>query len=85
MVSSLQQGARVLVTGATGYIGAAVADQFIEAGYVVVGTSRTAHKAEAVKEYFNKKYGPGKFEIYESGDLEKEGSFDEAVKGTEDF
>jgi len=81
MVSTLQQGSRVLVTGATGYVGATVADQFIQAGYIVVGTSRSAHKAEAVKKYFDATYGPGKFEIYES-DLEKEGAFDAAVKGT---
>ncbi|CAO3667518.1 unnamed protein product [Umbelopsis vinacea] len=82
MVSSLQQGSRVLVTGATGYVGATVADQFIQAGYIVVGTSRSAHKAEAVKKYFDATYGPGKFEIYES-DLEKEGAFDAAVKDVE--
>lgn len=82
MVSSLQQGSRVLVTGATGYVGATVADQFIQAGYIVVGTSRSAQKAEAVKKYFDATYGPGKFEIYESGDLEKDGAFDAAVKGT---
>lgn len=82
MVSPIQQDARVLVTGATGYVGASVADQFIQAGYVVVGTSRTAAKAEALKKFFDSKYGAGKFEIYETGDLAKEGAFDGAVKGT---
>jgi len=81
MVSSIQSGARVLVTGATGYIGAQVADQFLNAGYVVVGTSRTAAKAQNVKNYFDKKYGTGKFEVYETGDLVKDGAFDGAVKG----
>jgi uncharacterized protein YbjT (DUF2867 family) len=81
MSSTLQPGARVLVTGTTGYIGAHVSDQFLKAGYVVVGTSRTKSKAEAVKKYFDKTYGPGKFEIFEAGDLQQEGVFDEAVKG----
>jgi NADPH:quinone reductase-like Zn-dependent oxidoreductase len=44
LVSPIQQGARVLVTGATGYVGASVADQFIQAGYAVVGTSRTRQR-----------------------------------------
>jgi uncharacterized protein YbjT (DUF2867 family) len=82
MVSTIQSGARVLVTGATGYLGAAVAEQFIQDGYVVVGSARTLSKAENVKNFFDKKYGSGKFEIYASGDLEKEGAFDDAVKGT---
>lgn len=81
MVSSIQSGARVLVTGATGYIGAQVADQFLNAGYVVVGTSRTAAKAQGLKNYFDKKYGTGKFEVYETGDLVKDGAFDGAVRG----
>ncbi|KAH8549331.1 hypothetical protein BGW37DRAFT_429468 [Umbelopsis sp. PMI_123] len=80
MVSSIPSGARVLVTGATGYIGTHVADQFLKAGYTVVGTSRTAAKAQKVKIYFDKKYGTGKFEVYETGDLAKDGVFDNAVK-----
>jgi len=51
----------------------------LKAGYTVIGTSRTASKAAYVKNYFDKTY-PGKFSIYESGDLEKAGAFDEAVK-----
>jgi len=80
MVSSIPTGARVLVTGATGYVGASVANQFMQSGYVVVGTARNAKKAESLKTFFDAKYGPGKFEIFETGDLEKEGVFDAAVK-----
>ena len=64
MVSSLQQGSRVLVTGATGYVGASVADQSIQPGYIVVGNFRTAAKAEALNKFFDSKYGAGKFQIY---------------------
>ncbi|GAB5593057.1 hypothetical protein Unana1_07957 [Umbelopsis nana] len=83
MSSSLQPGACVLVTGVTGYIGTHVANEFLKAGYVVVGTSRTASKAEAVKKYFDKTYGAGKFEIFEAGDLQQAGVFDDAVKDVE--
>ncbi|KAI9286175.1 hypothetical protein BC943DRAFT_359352 [Umbelopsis sp. AD052] len=83
MVSSIQYGARVLVTGATGYLGAAIAEQFIQNGYIVVGSARTLSKAENLKNFFDEKYGPGKFEIYVSGDLTTEGAFDDAVKDVE--
>ncbi|KAG2181508.1 hypothetical protein INT44_008323 [Umbelopsis vinacea] len=79
-MSSLKPGSRVLVTGVTGYIGTHVADQLLKAGYVVIGTSRTASKAETVKKYFDATYGPGKFEIFEAGDLQQPGVFDDAVK-----
>lgn len=81
MSTSLEPGSRVLVTGATGYIGTHIVDQFLQAGYNVVGTSRSAAKADNIQKYFDEKYGPGKFEIYEAGDLQQEGVFDDAVKG----
>lgn len=80
MTTSLKPGSRILVTGTTGYIGAHVADQFLQAGYHVIGTSRSAAKAENIRKYFEK-YGKGKFEIYEARDLQEEGVFDDAVKG----
>jgi nucleoside-diphosphate-sugar epimerase len=39
---------RVLVTGATGYIGAAVIDELIGAGHAVLGVARTEEGAEAL-------------------------------------
>jgi len=83
MPSSLKPGTRVLVTGVTGYVAAGVADQFLQAGYVVIGTSRNAVKAEAVNNYFVTKYGASKFQIFEAGDLSKPGVFDDAVKDVE--
>lgn len=80
-MSTFANGTRVLVTGATGYIGAHVVDQFLQAGFVVVGTSRSAIKAQKTESYFKNRYGDGRFEIYEAGDLEEKGVFDEAVKG----
>jgi hypothetical protein len=81
MASNVSTGARVLVTGATGFVGAHVVDQFLKSGYVVIGTSRNAKKASNVEKYFKDKYGPDRFEIYEAGDIVKEGAFDEVVKG----
>ncbi|KAJ2958464.1 hypothetical protein NQZ79_g5905 [Umbelopsis isabellina] len=82
-MSTFANGTRVLVTGATGYIGAHVVDQFLQAGFVVVGTSRSAIKAQKTESYFKNRYGDGRFEIYEAGDLEEKGVFDEAVKDVE--
>lgn len=78
---AIPQGSLVLVTGVTGYIGSHIADQFLEAGYRIRGTTRSNDKAAWVRELFTKKYGEGKFETVVVADMVKEGAFDEAVKG----
>jgi nucleoside-diphosphate-sugar epimerase len=70
---------RVLVTGVNGFIGAQVANAFLEAGYTVIGTSRKPAKAQKLKDFF-RKYGEDKFEVAEVADLEDEGAFDDLVK-----
>ncbi|KAJ2963988.1 hypothetical protein NQZ79_g1162 [Umbelopsis isabellina] len=83
MVSEVTAGSRVLVTGATGYVGANVVDEFLQAGHVVIGTSRSAKKASNVEKYFKEKYGADRFEIYEISEMEKNGVFDVVVKDVE--
>ncbi|GAB5585111.1 methylglyoxal reductase (NADPH-dependent) gre2 [Umbelopsis nana] len=83
MSTDLTPGSRVLVTGITGFIGAHVGDQFLKAGYTVIGTSRKASRAQKLKDYFTEKYGAGKFEVAEVGDLEDAGAFDDLVKDVE--
>jgi nucleoside-diphosphate-sugar epimerase len=78
--TTFEKGSRVLVTGVTGFIATHVADQLLKAGYSVTGTARSQAKAEPVQALFEK-YGADKFKIIITGDLEKEGAFDEAVKG----
>lgn len=77
----LESGSLVLVTGANGYIGSHVADQLIQAGYRVRGTARDASKVAWLKEMFDQKYGPGKFESVVVEDMAKAGAYDEACKG----
>ncbi|KAI1413248.1 NAD(P)-binding protein [Hypoxylon sp. FL1857] len=81
----ISPGSLVLVTGANGLIGSHIADQFLQRGYLVRGTVRSASRDQWVKEHFDKKYGPGKFELVEIPDMVVSGAFDEAVKGASGF
>ena len=75
-------GSTVLVTGANGFIGSHVADQLIQAGYLVRGTSRDTTKAAWMTELFDNKYGKGRYEALVVDDIAKKGALDEACLGT---
>ena len=79
---AIPPGSTVLVTGANGYIGSHIADQLIQAGYLVRGTSRDTTKTAWMTEMFDQKYGKGKFEAVVVKDMAESGAFDEACKGT---
>ncbi|KAI0837182.1 NAD(P)-binding protein [Hypoxylon sp. FL0890] len=81
----ISPGSLVVVTGANGLMGGHVADQLLQRGYLVRGTVRSASRDQWVKEHFDKKYGPGKFELVEVSDMVGSGAFDEAVKGASGF
>ena len=78
---AIPPGSTVLVTGANGFIGSHVADQLIQAGYLVRGTSRDTAKTAWMTEMFDKKYGEGEFEAVVVKDMAESGAFDEACKG----
>jgi len=81
----LPQGSLVLVTGATGYVASILVEQLLAHGYRVRGTVRDvkSDKASWMPGHFEKRYGPGKFEMVEVPDLAVKGSLDDAVKGTQ--
>jgi nucleoside-diphosphate-sugar epimerase len=81
---TFEKGSHVLVTGVTGFIATHVADQLLRAGFRVTGTARSQAKA-ATLQPLTDKYGSDNFKIIITGDLEKEGAFDEAVKGLSSF
>jgi len=81
MAPAIPKDAIVLVTGVNGYIGSHIADQFLEAGYRVRGTTRDLRKTEVLKELWEKKYGPSRLELLTVPDMAEEGAFDEAMKG----
>ena len=69
----------MLVTGANGYIASHIIDVLLAQGYIVRGTVRNEKKW--LNEYFDKKYGTGRFETSTVPVIEKDSAFDEAVKG----
>ncbi|OCF75587.1 hypothetical protein I204_04444 [Kwoniella mangroviensis CBS 8886] len=74
-------GSLILVTGASGFIASHVAKAFLDEGYNVRGTVRSASKGDYLVILF--KNTKGKFEYVIVGDIAKEGAFDEAVKGVD--
>jgi nucleoside-diphosphate-sugar epimerase len=78
-------GSLVVVSGANGNIASHVVDQLLKAGYRVRGTVRNPTKEQWLADYFNKKYGAGKFELAQVSDMSDDGAFDEVVKGASGF
>ncbi|KZV66777.1 D-lactaldehyde dehydrogenase [Peniophora sp. CONT] len=76
---SVNAPATAVVTGANGYLGTWVAKSFLDQGYHVRGTIRTAAKGEELKRLFAA-YGE-KYESVIVKDVLEDGAFDEAVKG----
>ncbi|KZS90133.1 NAD(P)-binding protein [Sistotremastrum niveocremeum HHB9708] len=71
---------KVLVTGASGFLGAWVSRVLLEKGFSVRGTVRSNSKGDYLKKLFAS-HGEGKFEYSIVKDIEAPGAFDEAVKG----
>lgn len=53
----------IFITGTTGLVGSHIADQFLHYGYRVRGTTRDVQKNRWLNEFFDAKYGTGKFEL----------------------
>jgi nucleoside-diphosphate-sugar epimerase len=71
----------VLITGAAGFIGSHIADQFLQHGYKVRGTTRSPEKNAWLSNSFDEKYGPGNFELVAVPDMAEPKAFGKAVKG----
>ncbi|KAI0245425.1 D-lactaldehyde dehydrogenase, partial [Lactifluus subvellereus] len=71
--------AKVLVTGANGYLAVWVVKKYLEAGYSVRGTVRSLAKSAFLNDQFSH-YGD-RFELVAIEDITKDGAFDEAVRG----
>ncbi|TFK38826.1 D-lactaldehyde dehydrogenase [Crucibulum laeve] len=73
--------AKVLVTGANGFLAMWIVCRLLKEGYSVRGVVRSAEKGRHAQEYFAS-YGD-RFEIDAVPDMIEEGAFDEAVKGVQ--
>ncbi|KAF8308492.1 NAD-binding protein [Clavulina sp. PMI_390] len=73
---SIAAPAKVLVTGASGFLATNVTKSLLDAGYTVVGTVRSTPKGE----YLNKLYDNTSFSYAIVEDIEEPDAFDEVVK-----
>ncbi|KAF7975442.1 hypothetical protein HWV62_9579 [Athelia sp. TMB] len=78
---ALKAPAKVLVSGANGFVAIWVVRTLLENGYAVRGTVRSESKGCHLKEIF-KEYGD-KLELIVVPDITTDGAFDEAVKGVD--
>jgi nucleoside-diphosphate-sugar epimerase len=78
---TLPKGSLVLVTGVTGFIASHTAEQLLEDGYNVRGTTRRKSSADWLYERFEKKFCKDRFNVVEVADMKVDGAFDDAVKG----
>ncbi|KAI0272957.1 hypothetical protein BGY98DRAFT_936540 [Russula aff. rugulosa BPL654] len=78
---AISSPAKVLVTGANGYLATWVVKKYLDAGYSVRGTVRSLSKSAFLNDKFAR-YGD-RFELVVVEDITKDGAFDEAVKGVD--
>ncbi|KAJ7618767.1 D-lactaldehyde dehydrogenase [Roridomyces roridus] len=75
------QSGKVLVSGANGFVATWVVKSFLDAGFSVRGTVRSAEKGQHLETVFGL-FGD-KFELIIVPDITATGAFDEAVKGVD--
>ncbi len=73
--------AKVLVTGATGFIAGHVIHQLVEAGHEVTGTARSTAKAQALSETLSRYAGKPVAMTIKAADLSSDTGWAEAVAG----
>ena len=72
---------KVLVTGATGFIGLHCCSQLLDAGYAVRGTVRNLARADEVRAAMEKAGSPVEQLELVAADLLSDDGWDDAVKG----
>ncbi|KAM0550327.1 hypothetical protein ACHAPJ_008998 [Fusarium lateritium] len=78
---SIPKGSTVLVTGANGFVGSHVVNQFLFQGFRVRGTVGDVIKHAWLTKMFEKKYGIGNFELVSVPNMAANGAFDDVVRG----
>lgn len=72
--------AKVLVTGASGFVASWVIKELLDEGYTVRGTLRSIDKSEQYPPSIKKEAESGRLEFVEVPDMAVEGAFDDAVR-----
>lgn len=80
-MTAVNAPAKVLVTGANGYIGTWIVRKLLDHGFSVRGAVRSNSKGKHLLELFKDEAKSGRFEIAIVPDISAPGAFDEAVKG----
>lgn len=75
--------AKILVTGANGYIAVWTVKDFLDQGYAVRGTVRSEQKTTHLRKIFKKEVDEGRLELVIVADITQPGAFDEVVKGVD--
>ena len=70
----------ILISGITGYIAGRIGYNLLQKGYIVRGTSRRQHSADALINGAYREYAD-RVQILAVADMAKPRAFDEAVKG----
>ncbi|KAK7931191.1 hypothetical protein PG985_001903 [Apiospora marii] len=78
---AVPRGSTVLVTGANGFLGSHIADQFLQHGFQVRGAVRDVSKNVWLADVLNQKHGKGRFELRGVPDMAAPGAFDDAAQG----
>ena len=71
----------ILLTGSNGYLGSWVLHTLLHRGYSVRAAVRSLDKSQPLQAHFAEYVKEKKLEFVVVEDVEKEGAFDEAVKG----
>lgn len=82
-MTAVSASAKVLVSGANGYIGIWVVRKLLDHGYSVRGTVRSNSKGTHLLNLFKDEAKNGKFELAIVPDITAPGAYDEAVKGVD--
>lgn len=83
MLSSqrLPRGSIVLLTGASGFIGSSIAQELLEAGFIVRGAGRNPSNLTALQAKFERTYGKGTFEAVQIKDYTDSATIEKHMSG----
>lgn len=77
----MEKDSLILVTGANGYIASHIANEALARNYRVRGTVRNPSATQWLQDFFDERYGKGRFELVKADGFDKEGALDPFLDG----